>query len=497
MKRILPIVVALAVGAGAGAWLAHRHALSGMQMDGAAAQANPPEGEPGHKHVLVKKTDAQGKTYYTCSMHPQVRTDQPGQCPICGMQLIKKMESASAPAPADASGERTPMYWYDPMRPDQHFDKPGKSPFMDMQLVPKYADEDSKGGSDLISIDSRTLQNLGIRTAPVERRQVSGELRAVGTVAADENRIQVVQTRAQGWIEHLHVRAVNDTVKKGQLLAEVYAPDLFAAQQEFVLATKAKDPVLAAGARQRLLLLGLSESQVGRLAQTSVPQRRVSYYAPVDGIVTELGAREGAQVMPGMALYTLADLSKVWVVGEVPEAQAASLAPGGAAEARFAALPGRTFSGRVDYVVPEVNPQTRTVRVRTVLDNEGSLLKPGMFADMLLSRGQTRDALMVPSEALIRTGTRNTVIVAEAEGRFRPVEVQLGMQRDGQTEILSGLQAGQQVVASGQFLIDSEANLRGAYSKLDTSTGGTDGAKRGDAMAPESGMSNMDKGQER
>lgn len=462
MKNLPLIGSIVLLSFGAGYWIA-QHQRSTPSGNAAVRT----DAEADHQHVLVKTKDAQGKTYYTCSMHPQVRSDKPGPCPICGMPLIKKTEAAPTESAA-APGERKPLYWYDPMKPDQHFDQPGKSPFMDMPLVPMYADAASGDEHAVIAIDPRVVQNLGIRTAVVERRSVTQELRTSGSVAIDENRIEVVQTRAAGWIEKLHVRALNDAVHKGQPLAEIYAPDLYAAQQEYLLASRAQDAALIAGARQRLLLLGLSESQIARLEKSDAAQRRVTYTSPVDGIVTELGVRDGALVSPGTSLYTLADLSKVWITAEVPEAQAASLTSGSPVEATLAALPGRVFKGAIDYVYPEISPQTRTLRVRALLDNPGLLLKPGMFADVVLGKGETRDALMVPSEALIRTGTRSTVIVAEAEGRFRPVDVRLGLQRDGQTEVLDGLSEGQKVVASGQFLIDSEANLRGAFRKLDT-----------------------------
>ncbi|TXH04494.1 MAG: efflux RND transporter periplasmic adaptor subunit [Nevskiaceae bacterium] len=473
MKKVLLIAAIVLLSAGAGAWVTHHRMTSDKAM---GASVMPPEEDSGHQHILVKMKDAQGKIYYTCSMHPQVHLDHPGNCPICGMPLIEKPETTLTDTGTAPSNAHKPLYWYDPMKPDQHFDKPGKSPFMDMQLVPMYGD--NAGGGDIISIDPRTVQNLGIRTATVERHMVTQELRAPGSVAINENRIEVVQTRAAGWIEKLHVRALNDPVRKGQLLAEVYSPDLFAAQQEFVLASRAKDAALTASARQRLLLLGLSDGQLVRLEKTGEAQRRVAYYSPVDGVVTELGVRDGAQVSPGMSLYTLADLSKVWVNAEVSETQAANLAPGGAVDALLAALPGRTFAGQIDYVYPEVNSQTRTVRVRAMLNNKNLLLKPGMFADVVLGKGKAREALMVPSESLIRTGTRSTVIVAEAEGRFHPVEVRLGMQRDGQTEVLKGLEEGQKVVASGQFLIDSEANLRGVFNKLDTAEKPADGLEQ-------------------
>ncbi len=435
MKKILLLMVVVLLSAGAGAWITELHmTFGGTDM---AMPSDLPENEPRHQHVLVKKTD-------------------------------------TGPAAGASADKRRPLYWYDPMKPDQHFDQPGKSPFMDMQLVPRYADAAAGSGGNLISIDPRVVQNLGIRTAAVERRSIARELRVAGSIAVNENRIEVVQTRASGWIERLHVRALNDRVRKGQVLAEIYSPELYAAQQEFVLAAWAQDAALRSAARQRLLLLGLSETQVTRLEHSGQAQRRVAFYAPVDGIVTELGVRDGAQASPGMTLYMLADLSQVWVNAEVPEAQAASLAAGSPVVVTLAGLPGRSFAGRIDYVYPEVNPQTRTLRVRAVLDNKELLLKPGMFAEVVLDKGVSREALLMPSEALIRTGTRSTVILAEGDGRFRPMEVRLGMQRDGHTEVLEGLEEGQKVVASGQFLIDSEANLRGAFSTLDTTDKQTD-----------------------
>lgn len=453
MKKALRLIALIIISGVAGAWISH---VLSSRAD------NPGEGEPGHRHLPVKMKDAQGKTYYTCAMHPQVHSDQPGNCPICGMALIKKGEEA----PATAS--REPLYWYDPMRPDQHFDQPGKSPFMDMQLVPKYSDAGGSEDKGIVSIAPGVVQNLGIRTSPVEQREVSQELRAVASVAVNENRIEVVQTRVAGWVEHLYVRAQNEAVKKGQLLAEIYSPELFAAQQEFALALHADDGALITAGRQRLMSLGFDKVQVARLEKTGEPQRRVGYYAPVEGVVTELGIRAGAQVNPGMTLYTLADLSQVWINAEVPEAQAAGLQPGAPVRAMLTGLSDRSFEGRIDYVIPAVDPQTRTVRVRAVIDNQDGALRPGMFAEVLLGSGSRRTALMVTSESLIRTGTRTMVIVAESAGRYRPTEVRTGFQKEGYTEIRDGLQAGQNVVSSGQFLIDSEANLRGAFNKLDT-----------------------------
>ena len=395
---------------------------------------------------------------------------------IYGMHLIKKTGSPPADTSEASDGERKPLYWYDPMKPDQHFDKPGKSPFMDMQLVPMFADEGGGSKEGVISVDPRMMQNLGIRTVPVERGAIAQEVRAAGNVAADETRIEVVQARAAGWIEKLHVRSVNDPVTTGQLLAEIYAPDLLAAQQEFLLALRSARAhpgadSLVQASRERLSFLGLSDQQIARIEKTGQAQRRVAIYSPINGVVTELGVREGVQVMPGMNLFSLVDLSRVWVTAQITESQAGWVANGQAAEVSVPALPGRTFKGQVDYVYPDVMPETRTLKVRIRLDNPKLELKPGMFASVTIGGGTTRDALLVPAEALIKTGTRSVVIVAESEGRFRPVDVTVGTESQGKLEIREGLEEGQQVVASGQFLIDSEANLRGALTRMTPAEG--------------------------
>jgi Cu(I)/Ag(I) efflux system membrane fusion protein len=276
--------------------------------------------------------------------------------------------------------------------------------------------------------------------------------------------------RAAGWVETLAVRAAGDPVRRGQLLAGVYAPDLLAAQQELLVALNSGDAGLIAATKQRLALAGLSAGQVAQVEKTRQAQRRVDYYAPFDGYVMELGARQGAAVQPGMSLFQLADLATVWVNAEIPEAQAAWLKPGDHAQVELTALPQERYDAVVDYLYPELNAATRTLKVRLVVRNPQGHLRPGMYAGVHLS-GQPRDnVLTVPTEAVIRTGTRSVVLLAEDAGHFRPVVVRVGAEQAGQSEIVEGLAEGQQVVASGQFLIDSEANLRGALDSL----GGSD-----------------------
>ncbi|HEX3913282.1 MAG TPA: efflux RND transporter periplasmic adaptor subunit [Steroidobacteraceae bacterium] len=370
----------------------------------------------------------------------------------------------------EACGTATPGYWYDPMHPEKHFGKPGKSPFMDMQLLPKCPDNagaqngNSTPGS--IAVDSRMVQNLGLRLAKVEQNSFSRILDTVGSVGVDEHRIEAVQVREPGWVEQLNVRAAGDSVRRGQLLAGIYSPDLLATQQELLIARSSNDPRLIGAARQRLALFGLSEAQIARIERAGAVERRVDYYAPFDGYVMELGVRQGAAVQPGAMLFQLADLATVWITAEVPETQAAWLKPGDPAEVEVPALPGERFEAQVDYLYPELTQATRTLKVRVVVKNPHERLRPGMFAAAHFHGLTPTQALTVPSEAVIKTGMRSFVIVADDDTHFRPARVRVGSEQGGRSEILEGLALGQNVVASGQFLIDSEANLRGAFYNL-------------------------------
>ena len=361
---------------------------------------------------------------------------------------------------------RSPLYWHDPMVPGPRFDKPGKSPFMDMQLVPVYAEEGSDEGR--VSISPRTVQNLGIRTVAVKQGDMEGGLTTVGTVTVDERTIATVQARVSGYVEKLYVRAQYDPVAAGQPLADIYAPDWLAAQQEYLTLKRGRiagDESLLQAARQRLSLLGIAEQQIQRMEREGKANPRVTLYAPQAGLVWELGVRDGQAVSPGITLFKLASLASVWVNAEIPETQVAEVRPGVAVEARTAAMPQRIFKGQVAALLPEVNPTTRTIKARIVLANPDRLLQPGMFARIAFT-GSKQRALMVPNEAVIHTGTRTVVILAEEGGKFRPVDVEAGQEDGNLTEIRKGLSEGQKVVVSGQFLIDSEASLKSTLDRL-------------------------------
>jgi membrane fusion protein, copper/silver efflux system len=371
---------------------------------------------------------------------------------------------------APGAVKSAPSYWYDPMRPGEHFDKPGKSPFMDMQLVPKYADDNTEEGAGGtaggIVVDSRVVQNLGVRLAKVEQGSFALTVDAAGVVGVDEHRIEAIQVRQPGWVERLDVRAVGDSVRRGQRLAGIYSPDLLATQQELLIAHSSDDPQMIEAAQRRLALFGLSAVQIAQIERSGQAARLVDYYAPFDGYVMDLGVRQGAAVAPGETLFQLADLGSVWISAEVPETQAAWIKPGDSAEVQVSALPGERFAGQVDYLYPELMQATRTLKVRVVVKNPGGRLRPGMFATANVLGAARAHVLTIPTEAVIKTGTRSVVIVTDDATHFRPAPVRIGAEQGGRSEILEGLTLGQSVVASGQFLIDSEASLRGAFDNL-------------------------------
>ena len=369
----------------------------------------------------------------------------------------------AAPNPAQPAKARTVLYWYDPMMPDQHFPAAGKSPFMDMELMPKYADEAGTNGA--VTIDPAMVQNLGIRTAPVVRGTLDRSLSATAALQLDERQVAVVQARAAGFVERVYARAPGDVVAAGAPLVDLLVPDWTGAQHEFLALLATGDPQLIAAGRERLKLLGMPSDLIARVEQTQTPQALVTVRAPWAGVIETLDVREGMAVSLGATLAKLNGLSTVWLEAAVPEAQATDVAKGDAVSATFSAYPGRTFEGRVSALLPEMNSDSRTLRVRVELPNRDGRLRPGMFATLQGKKVAHEPALLVPTEAVIRTGTRNLVLVAEAGGRYAPVAVTLGPEAGGQVAVQSGLAEGQQVVVSGQFLIDSEASLRGVVAR--------------------------------
>jgi len=391
-----------------------------------------------------------------------------------GMQSAQVATSASNPTALKAGGSdhidpqtgKRVLYWHDPMVPGQRFDKPGKSPFMDMQLVPVYADGDA-GGSG-VTIDSRVAQNLGIRTAEAQSGHLGNVLEAPGNVAVDERSVRVIQARTSAFVQQVSVRAMLDPVRRGQTLVSLYAPDWVAAQEEYLAVSRQGmhgQADLAGAAKARMLQAGMTPGQVDAIAASGKLQPALAITSPIDGFVTEVGVRDGMTVTPGMTLFRLADLSQVWVIADVPEAQASAVAPGAPVKVSAPGLQAPA-TGKVDAILPDVNAATRTIKVRIVLPNKEKRLVPGMFATVRFDGGMDKAALLIPSEAVIRTGQRSMVMVDRGQSGFVPTEIQTGREADGKVEVLQGLQAGQKVVTSGQFLIDSEASLRGTTERM-------------------------------
>jgi Cu(I)/Ag(I) efflux system membrane fusion protein len=369
--------------------------------------------------------------------------------------------------PVDPATGRKVLYWHDPMVPGQKFDKPGKSPFMDMQLVPVYADNAGEEGG--VTISPRVQQNLGVRTAEVTTGSIAQKLEAVGSVAYNERAVALVTARANGYVERLYVRAPLDPVRKGQPLADVFVPDWVAAQEEYLSVRRMQEQgtdALVAGARQRMLIAGMNEEQIHFVESAGKVHPRFTLSAPIDGVIAELGAREGMTVAAGAMLFRLNGLGSVWVNAEIPESSAALIRPGNVVEVRTPVAPERVLKGRVAAILPEVNPATRTLKARVEVPNVGGLLAPGMFANVSFTPSGQAGVLLVPTEAVIQTGARKVVVVAQEGGRFQPVDVETGADANGQTVIRKGLAAGQKVVVSGQFLIDSEASLKATTTRM-------------------------------
>lgn len=365
-------------------------------------------------------------------------------------------------APVGTVDGREVLYWYDPMKPDQHFDKPGKSPFMDMELLPKFADEIEAGGG--VAIDPKLTQSLGIRTAAAQVRVLDASVVTSGTIAFNERDIAIVQTHTSGFVQRVYGRAPGDIVGAGAPLADILVPDWAGAQTEFLAVRRTGDEPLIRAARQRLALLGMPLGVIASVERTGRVQNVATVSTPAGGMIKSLGVRNGMTVGQGQTLAEVNGLGTVWLNAAVPEAVAGQVRVGQGARASLTAFPGESFAGRVTAILPSVQESSRTLTVRIELPNLGGRLRPGMFATVEFT-GDGRSALVVPSEAVIRTGRRALVMLALEGGRYQPAEVRVGRETGGQTEILAGLAAGERVITSGQFLIDSEASLSGAQAR--------------------------------
>lgn len=462
-RTIAAVAAALAIGLGAGLWIG---------------------GEPRTEQDHVNGKEA---GVYRCPMHPTIVAGQPGSCPVCGMDLVS--DAVPEPPASKPSGERVIAYWRAPMDPNYISESPGKSP-MGMDLTPVYEDEPVAAG--MVQIDPVTVQNIGVRTAAVERRRLSRNVRTVGRVDYDETRMSDVNTKVAGWVERLHVDYTGQRVVKGQELLEIFSPELVAAQEEYLTALDYQkrlkgstadvgaqsfellaDAVagaknLVSAAAQRLRYWDITAAQIDELARTRAVKRRMTIYSPQEGIVVHKAVFDGAHIKPGEHLYRIGDLSTVWVYADIYEFELPWIRAGQQAAVDLAYLPGKTFAGNVNYVYPFLDAKTRTVKVRMSFPNPDLDLKPEMYANVEITSTVAHDALVVPDQAVIRSGERNVVLVALGDGRFQPRDVRLGVETDGVVQALDGLREGERIVVSGQFLIDSESNLKAALQDMTT-----------------------------
>lgn len=372
------------------------------------------------------------------------------------------------------------LYWYDPMVPNQRFDKPGKSPFMDMELVPQYAEEKEAdqgtdvgegvgndiGNSASIKIDPRIVQNLGVRTTPVMLGTLDSPLDVAANVQLNNRQVAIVQARTAGFVERVYARAPGDVIAKGAPLADLLVPEWTGAQNEFLAVLKTGDQGLIQSVRERLRALGMSPDLIAQVEKSGKAHVIVTITAPIGGLIQTMEARTGMAVAPGATLAQINGLDPVWIEAAVPEAQAGQVAVGRRISASLAAYPGEKFTGKVAALLPEADRESRTLRVRIELPNRDGRIKPGMFAQVRLDAAKSIATLLIPSEAVIRTGKRDVVLVALKGSRFAPVEVRLGQESNGQVAVLEGLEEGQSIVVSGQFLIDSEASLKGVMARM-------------------------------
>jgi Cu(I)/Ag(I) efflux system membrane fusion protein len=377
----------------------------------------------------------------------------------------------AAPLTVTAAGDdREILYWVAPMDANYRRDKPGKSP-MGMDLVPVYADEGAADGA-YVRIAPEMVQNLGVRTAVAERSRLWRGIDTVGYVDYDESRVSHIHLRTEGWIEDLMVQSEGERIKQGERLFSLYSPELVNAQEEFVQALKIGNTGLVRASRDRLAALGIPASQIKRLEKDRKPSQTIPVYAPQDGVVASLSVRDGMYIKPATRVMSLADLSSVWLLAEVFERQADWVRVGQSTEVRLAFQPGRTWEGKVEYIYPSLDAKTRTLKARLRFDNPDEILKPNMYADVKIFGGPKDDVIVIPVEALIRTGREQRVVLSLGDGRFESRRVSAGIESGDWVEILDGIEPGDTVVTSGQFLIDSEASLKASMTRMSPADNG-------------------------
>ncbi|HVO83411.1 MAG TPA: efflux RND transporter periplasmic adaptor subunit [Syntrophobacteria bacterium] len=505
--------------------------------------------------VLGAKQEAKARDIYYCPMHPDYKSDKPGTCPICNMTLVKLEPQGqptahehppAAPTPGPTAGRKI-LYWEDPLNPSNRSDKPGKTPdgfdlvpvYADegpssgrkilywqdamnpayksdkpgkapdgMDLVPVYADEGASSAGlppGSVKISAERQQLIGVQYGQVIRQSLARTIRAVGKVTYDETRVTRVQSKVSGWIDKVYVDFTGRLVQRGQPLFTLYSPELVSTQQEFLLASRARDHLVKSpvseiaanavslydSARERLRLWDITEEQIQELERRGTPAKTMTLYSPTTGFVITRNAFPGQRVTPEAELYTIADLDTIWVLADVYEYEVPLIKLGQAASMTLTYLPGRTYQGRVSYIYPQLDNTTRTLKVRLEFANPGDQLKPDMYANVNL-RIDYGEHLAVPQAAVLDSGTEQIVFIARGDGYFEPRKVRLGAKAGNFYIVLDGLKAGERVVTSANFLIDSESQLKSAFTGMagmnmgNTGQGG--GAPSGGAVeAPKPG----------
>ncbi len=415
------------------------------------------------------------KQLYTCGMHPDIISDEPGNCPICGMKLVPiKNSNQSDP---QQNKERKILYWRAPMDPNEIYDAPGKSK-MGMDLVPVY--EDEAGGSGIVTIDPAVQQNMNVKIETVQKKKLSGKIVTNGVLSVNETNQYIVTTRINGWVEKLYVDYTGKQVSKGSKLMDIYSPELVSAEQELLTAISYQNTVngsslqsiresgneLVKNAMRKLELLEVPESEVKRLIDTKEVKTYITLTAQKSGTVLEKNIVEGQKVMSGMPLLKIANFSNLWLMADIYEYELSKISLGSTANINYNFLPEKSFTGKVSFIYPTIDPKSRTLKVRIDVNNQSGELKPEMFANVEIEGNSLGTYPLVPENAVIRSGMKNIVIISLGEGKFKPQQVKLGGFADGYYQVLNGLSEGNKIVTSAQFLIDSESNLRSALGQM-------------------------------
>jgi Cu(I)/Ag(I) efflux system membrane fusion protein len=475
-------IVATAIVAGGGTWLlAHRG--DGQAHGGAAAEA---------------------KEQWQCPMHPSIVQDHPGDCPICGMKLVKVAAAAPATGGAQAAGPQAPAkeQWQCPMHPSIVQDHPGECPICGMKLVKVEAPgggssapgAPSPEGLSDVTVDAARQQLIGLKVAHAELGPVGGAWRTNGRVAVDETRVHHVNVKFSGFMEHVHGDFVGRPVRKGEQLFSIYSPELLAAQQEYLLALDTRKRLAQAGgmgsdgdalvaaARRKLELWDVPRSELDRIKRTGEATRTITFYSPATGVITKKDVVPGMRVNAGDMPFEIVDLSRVWVLADAYESDLHQVKVGMSATLTLKAFPNRTFRGRVAFIDPLLDPKTRTAKVRIDVPNPTGELRPEMFGEVVL-QGKSRQGVRIPADAVIHSGTKSVVFVASGDGKFQPREVQLGDGDSEFVEVVAGLAMGDGVVTRANFLVDSESRLRASLGAL--SSGGASTAAPAKASGDE------------